>query len=146
MRYLLDTDHCSHLQRGHPKVVRRLTTLPLGAEVVTSVVTQAELLAGIALVPNESRREVLRKTYEQFLLQISDILPITSEAAERFAEIYAELRRRGRMIPVNDIWIAAIALAHGLILVSSDEHFRLIEGLQIEDWTKPSNQNEGEAQ
>ncbi len=146
MRYLLDTDHCSHLQRGHPEIIRRLTTLPPEAVVVTSVITQAELLAGIALAPSELRRKALRETYEKFLLQISDILPITSEVAEQFAEIYARLRRKGRMIPVNDIWIAAIALAHGLILVSSDEHFRLIDGLQVEDWTKPSDQKEGETQ
>ncbi|MDH3602614.1 MAG: hypothetical protein OEU26_23620, partial [Candidatus Tectomicrobia bacterium] len=44
MRYLLDTDHCSYLQRGHPEVVRRLQSLPRDAEVMTSVITQAELL------------------------------------------------------------------------------------------------------
>jgi predicted nucleic acid-binding protein len=47
MRYLLDTDHASYLQRGHPAVVQHLKSLPPDAEVFISVVTQAELLTGI---------------------------------------------------------------------------------------------------
>ena len=57
MRYLLDTDHCSYIQRGHPEVVHRLQSLPLDAEVMTSVITQAELLAGIEQAPSARRRE-----------------------------------------------------------------------------------------
>jgi predicted nucleic acid-binding protein len=79
MRYLLDTDHCSYLQRGHPEVVRRLQSLPRDAEVVTSVITQAELLAGIEQAPSVRRREELRTLYEQLLTRIADILPVTSE-------------------------------------------------------------------
>ncbi len=37
---------------------------------------------------------------------------------------------------MNDLWIAAIAMAHNLILVTSDTHFSVIEGLQVEDWTQ----------
>jgi predicted nucleic acid-binding protein len=57
MRYLLDTDHCSYIQRGHSEVVRRLQSLPWDAEVMTSVITQAELLAGIEQAPSARRRE-----------------------------------------------------------------------------------------
>jgi predicted nucleic acid-binding protein len=61
MRYLLDTDHCSYLQRAHPEVVRRLQRLPPEAEVLTSVITQAELLAGIAQAPSIRRQEELHQ-------------------------------------------------------------------------------------
>jgi predicted nucleic acid-binding protein len=137
MRYLLDTDHASYLQRGHPAVVQHLKSLPPDAEVFISVVTQAELLTGIQLAPSEQRRIELRRLYEWLVSEISDPLPITPDVAEQFAEVSAQLIRKGKPIPTNDIWIAAIALAYGLILVTSDEHFQHIDGLQVEDWKKP---------
>ena len=136
MRYLLDTNHCSYLQRGHPRVVAKFRSLPPGTEVLTSVVTQAELLAGIYLASSARRRRELILIYEELMNEIAEILPITSAVAEHFARITSELARKGRPIPVNDLWIAALAMAHNLILVTSDTHFSVIEGLQVEDWTQ----------
>ncbi len=144
MRYLLDTEHWSHIQRRHPQVIAHIDRLPETATLFMPVVAQGELLAGIAAVTDEQRRAELRHLYEEVVAMATDILPVTSEVAERYAAIFVALRRKGKPIPINDIWIAAIALAHGLILVSSDEHFRLIDGLQVEDWTKPSDQDEEE--
>ncbi len=143
MRYLLDTDHCSYLQRKHPEVVARFQSLPTDAEVMTSVITQAVLLIGIRQARSERRQEELRSLYEQLLRNIADVLPVTSEVAERFAEVLVFLLQKGKPIPVNDIWIAAIARAHDLILVSSDGHFQHVEGLRLEDWTKPMGIEEG---
>ncbi|HEV8045487.1 MAG TPA: PIN domain-containing protein [Rubrobacter sp.] len=44
------------------------------------------------------------------------------------------MRRIGRPIPENDIWIAATALQHGLVLVTRDSHFEHVEGLRVERW------------
>jgi tRNA(fMet)-specific endonuclease VapC len=55
---------------------------------------------------------------------------------QRYAEILAHLRRSGRPIPTNDIWIAASALVYDMILVSADAHFRFIDGLTVEDWSQ----------
>jgi len=44
------------------------------------------------------------------------------------------LRKKGRPIPENDIWIAAIAFQHDLTLVSRDEHFEEVEDLKLEKW------------
>ena len=71
MRYLLDTNHWSYLQEGHPKVVARFRRLPEKAEVYMSVVTQAELLAGIELVRSERRRRELETLYAQELFMES---------------------------------------------------------------------------
>lgn len=136
MRYLLDTNHCSYLQEGHTAVVRRFQSLPPDAEVMTSVISQAELLAGVYLAPGERRRGELRRLYEQLLQSIAEILVVDTVVAERFAELETDLRRKGRPLPVNDIWIASVALANNLILVTSDEHFRYIDGLSVEDWTQ----------
>ena len=44
------------------------------------------------------------------------------------------LHLKGRPIPENDIWIAAIALQHSLRLSTRDEHFKEVEGLTVEAW------------
>jgi predicted nucleic acid-binding protein len=105
---------------------------------MTSVITQAELLAGIEQAPSDRRREELRTLYHQLLTRIADVLPVTSEVAEKFAAVITSLVRKGTPVPVNDMWIAAVALTHDLIVVSQDGHFQHMEGLRIEDWTRPS--------
>jgi len=44
------------------------------------------------------------------------------------------LRLKGRPIPENDIWIAAVALQHGLPLATRDDHFNEVDGLRVENW------------
>ncbi|MFA0744759.1 MAG: hypothetical protein LASZOEIN_001556 [Candidatus Fervidibacter sp.] len=137
MNYLLDNNHWSAIQRNDPIVIAHMQSLPEEARIFMPVIVQGELLAGIELAASEAKKEELRRLYEQVLAQATEILPVTSEVAEWYARIFAQLRRKGKPIPINDIWIAAIALAYGLILVTSDEHFQHIDGLQVEDWTKP---------
>lgn len=57
------------------------------------------------------------------------LLPITWDTADLFGRISAELRKKGRPIPTNDIWIAAHAMEANADLISSDPHFGHIEGL-----------------
>lgn len=57
------------------------------------------------------------------------LLTVTWETADLFGRISAELRKKGRPIPTNDIWIAAHALEAGADLLSSDSHFGQIEDL-----------------
>jgi tRNA(fMet)-specific endonuclease VapC len=51
------------------------------------------------------------------------VVPITMETAERYAHIYAYLRKNGRPIPTNDLWIAASAMEHSAELLTYDAHF-----------------------
>ena len=64
----------------------------------------------------------------------NEVLPPDVESARHYGAIRDALRRQGRPIPDNDIWIAAIARQHSLTLITRDAHFREIEGLIIEDW------------
>jgi tRNA(fMet)-specific endonuclease VapC len=59
-------------------------------------------------------------------------LNVTEETALRYAEIDVYLRKKGRPIPRNDLWIAAVALEHGLHVVTLDAHFREIPLLLIQ--------------
>lgn len=53
---------------------------------------------------------------------------------KQYAETKTALRRKGKPIPENDIWIAAFALANDLTLVARDEHFDHVDGLRVERW------------
>lgn len=78
----------------------------------------------------------------EYLLDTSIIIPLfrgtqlacDAETAQHYGRIKQGLRRRGRPIPENDLWIAATALQHQLVLVTRDDHFYLIEGLATERW------------
>jgi tRNA(fMet)-specific endonuclease VapC len=60
------------------------------------------------------------------------LLPCDAGTAAHFGEVKFGLRKKGRPIPENDIWIAAIALQHGLRLVSRDSHFSEIDNLDLD--------------
>ena len=64
----------------------------------------------------------------------ADVLPCDGDTARLYGEIKDTLRRKGRPIPENDIWIAAVALQHELVLVSRDSHFEHGEGLRLDWW------------
>ena len=134
--YLLDTDHLSYLQEGHPKVVERLTALPLDDRVFTSVVSVAELLRGVYLLAKSRRQQKLLELYHQVIRQMEEILPITLTVAEKFAEIEVKLRKKGKPIPVNDLWVASLALVRVAVLVTNDEHFAYVDNLNVENWIR----------
>jgi len=104
-----------------------------------SVATQAELLSGVELLESGRRRRELLGVYRESIETAAEILLITSDIAEEFARILASLRRAGRPIDTNDMWIAATAQVHDLTVVTSDSHFRFVQGLRIEDWAQPAD-------
>lgn len=70
---------------------------------------------------------------EEFI-QTSAILVCDAATATHYGKIKKGLREKGRPLPENDIWIAALAQQHKLTVVSRDQHFREIDGLPIEAW------------
>ena len=131
--YLLDTNTASYIIKGNfPLVRKRLVKVPM-AQVAISVVTEAELLFGIARRPEATR---LRVAVEEFLLRV-DVLSWDSAAARSYAEIRAALERQGTMLGNLDLMIAAQAVTAPAALVTNDRGFRRVKGLKIEDWTKP---------
>jgi predicted nucleic acid-binding protein len=99
------------------------------------VVAQAELLVGVETTPGGKRKERLRVLYEESVAISTDILPIVSKVAEKFAVISAQLRADGKPINTNDIWFGAIALVHNMTVASTDAHMGFIRGLRVENWT-----------
>ncbi len=78
-----------------------------------------------------------RKTYEEWLnahLRHFDLLAITAETTIPYAALRATLKRLGRPIPANDAWIAALAVQYRLPILSRDEHFDELSGVQRIGW------------
>jgi tRNA(fMet)-specific endonuclease VapC len=63
------------------------------------------------------------------LVAACHILGTGSETARIYAELRLQLKRKGRPIPENDLWIAAVCVEHGIPLATMDDHFANVEGL-----------------
>jgi len=129
VRVLLDTNAYTALFSGHAGVAARVRR---AEEVLLSSIVAGELLFGFR---NGTRYETNRIELEDFLSSpYVTLLPVTLVTADRFGRIAAQLRRRGRPLPTNDIWIAAHAMESGADLLSFDHHFDQVEGLA---WVEP---------
>jgi predicted nucleic acid-binding protein len=124
---LLDTSAYSALQRGHQPI---LDLLRRSETVAVPAVVLGELYSGFRA---GNRRAENTARLERFLSKPSvRVLNVTQETALRYAEIDVYLRKKGRPIPRNDVWIAAVALEHGLQLLTLDDRFREIPMLLIQ--------------
>ena len=128
--YLLDTNTVSHAVRGHPKVLARMTAVPM-ASLAISTVTEAELRFGLARRPGSLRLQAL---VDEFLLRV-DVLAWGRECAARYGPLRAALGERGKSLAPLDLMIAAHAQATGATLVSNDQAFAHCLDLALEDWT-----------
>lgn len=126
-RYLLDTNIVIALFAGEPSVSEQLT---VASYVAISVVVYGELLAG-ALRSARTEENVHR--LKRFAREVP-LLSCDPETAHQFAVLSVILRRKGRPIPENDLWIAATARQYGLALVSRDRHFAEVDELPIVSW------------
>lgn len=123
-RVLLDTNAYVAFKRGEPDIVELLRHADA---IAVPTVVLGELLAGFALGRREARN---REELAAFLASARvRVVPVDEGTADYYARVFTLLRRKGRPIPVNDLWIAAMALQHGHLLVTFDEHFQFIEGL-----------------
>lgn len=101
-------------------------------ELVTCSIVKAELLHGAKKYGNADRRAKMVRSALSGLVS----LPFDDVSAEHYAAIKHELELRGEIIGPHDLQIAAIAVTHGLTLVSGNvREFSRVPGLAVEDWT-----------
>lgn len=67
-------------------------------------------------------------------VSLNTVLGCDAGSALEYGQIKNQLRVKGRPLPENDMWIAAIARQYGLTLATRDEHFKQVDGLSIETW------------
>jgi tRNA(fMet)-specific endonuclease VapC len=94
------------------------------------VIVLGELYYG---AERSGRREVERAKAEAFAAR-NEVLECGQGTAHYYGEIKHRLRVKGRPIPDNDIWIAALARQHRLALATRDAHFHEVEGLHLLVW------------
>jgi len=124
-RALVDTNVVIALFAGDPMALEALadrTAVFLCVPVIGELRYGA--LASARVEQNLARLDEFSKAVE--------VLPCDSETAACYSAVKFDLRKKGRFIPENDVWIAAIARQHGLTLISRDSHFQEIEGLELE--------------
>lgn len=134
MRYMLDTNICIYLIKNHPpQVLRRLEALNQGGAVM-SVVTYAELRAGLEI--QTANREQDERALSLLVGRIP-VLPFTESDAESFGVLRAAVRDRSHN--AMDRLIAAHAVNSGVTLVTNNEaDFKDYPGLVVENWALSS--------
>lgn len=124
MTALLDTSVFVARESGRPA---RLDAVP--EESFVSVVTLAELHAGVLAAPDIATRSRRMATVEE--LAAIDLLPVDEAAARAWASLRIQLRDAGRSMKLNDLWIAAIATSRDLAVVTQDDDFDVLQSLDL---------------
>jgi tRNA(fMet)-specific endonuclease VapC len=126
-RFLLDTSIVVELLLGEAAATARAQN---AGEVYLSAIVLGELLYGAKLSGRPSENE----SRIQFLSDKIPVLSCDAETARFYAAIKFSLRAKGRPIPENDLWIAALSIQHGLTVATRDAHFNEVDNLSIDPW------------
>jgi tRNA(fMet)-specific endonuclease VapC len=124
---ILDTNGLSAMADGDVKLE---PLLQRATEIAIPAIVLGEYKYGIRQSRNRTR-------YERWLAEVlatCRVLAVDERTAGQYAEVRDELKRSGRPIPGNDLWIAALARQHALPLLSRDRHFDFVPGLTRVGW------------
>ncbi|PAU53193.1 VapC toxin family PIN domain ribonuclease [Pseudomonas sp. PIC25] len=135
---LLDTNVLSELMRAKPetRVLAWVDAQPV-SELSISSITVAEILYGIARLPDGKRKHTLfEMASDMFDQDFSDrILPFDADAAVLYAEIAADAEARGRKVDMADVQIAAIARLHDATIATRNiRHFEALGVILVDPW------------
>lgn len=123
---LLDTNAYAAFKRNVPDAVEIIRHAPLIG--INSIVLGG-LLGGFAVGTREAaNKQELKRFFNSDRVKL---FSVDDSTAEYYAMVYRDLKRKGRPIPTNDMWIAATALQHGLAVFSYDDHFQAVDGIIV---------------
>ncbi len=126
-KLVVDTNAFIAYRSGIPAAVELLN----GADVLfLPVIVYGELLYGAA---NSSQSKNNLEAVELFAAH-SVLVPVDDQVARHYAEVRIALKKTGKPIPENDLWIAAICKKLDLPLITQDEHFNFVVGLRVQSW------------
>lgn len=107
--------------------IAQLNASVLPDESFISVITLAELRAGVHAAADTQTRAARLRTLEA--IAGVDALPVDEDASGHWATLRLRLHEAGRRANVNDLWIASVALAHNLAVVTQDRDFDVLTDL-----------------
>ena len=125
------------LGEENPTVLAHLRALTPEDHGFISFATVGEWEYGYYDTLNLPLRNKIRAAGDRAFDYLSGVIQSSQDINSIYGQIRADLRRAGTMIPLNDIWIAATALAIGATLVTHDNHFQHVKNLVSVDWTLP---------
>jgi tRNA(fMet)-specific endonuclease VapC len=124
---ILDTNALSAVADGDASTME----LVAGADrVALPVIVLGEYRLGIA----QSRHRAGYATWLRQWIAAVTVLDIDDGTTHSYSAIALELKRKGKPIPTNDLWIAALCRQHSLPLVSRDKHFDSVAGIRRLNW------------
>ncbi len=124
---IVDTNALSALADENLPII---TILSQAADIDLPVVTLGEYRYGIS----QSRYKSRYSSWLDGLIRDCRVLDIDQETTSNYAEIRLELKKLGKPIPTNDLWIAALCRQHSLPLLSRDGHFDAVPGIKRTGW------------
>ena len=123
-KILIDTNAYAAFKKNETDAVNTFKTVEY---IGVNIIVLGELFSGFMGGTREARNT---KELDQFLDSPRvHLVQVDEETAEFYARVYWDLKRKGKPIPTNDLWVAASAMRHGLALFTYDEHFDNIDGL-----------------
>jgi tRNA(fMet)-specific endonuclease VapC len=125
---LLDTNIVISLFANELSVTEKIKSYT-GNILIPSIVL-GELFYG---AEQSTRKDTNKRKIEEFA-KASVVLECDAETARVYGRIKGQLKAKGTPIPENDIWIAAPAEQHQLLLITRDKHFDNIDALSVEAW------------
>lgn len=123
---LIDTNAYAAFKSNHPAAVEELQR---ASDIVLCPSVLGELRGGFALGSRE--RKNLRGLDEFLDTPRVRLVDVSDRTSVFYARLYTALRRAAHPIPANDLWIAASAMEHGLVLLTFDRRFDEIDGLAL---------------
>ena len=126
MKLVLDTNIYSDFAEGRPEAVDALATL--GEILFLPSIVLGELTYGFMKGSRQGFNE--RKLREVISRLGIDIINVDEHVARKYAIIFTSLVRKGKKIPLNDVWIAACCMEIGGTLLTRDRHFEAIDQIQ----------------
>lgn len=133
MRYLFDTNTCSHVihqRKGFESITRRMDGLRYGELVLSSIVlAELQFMVVKSAVPRAKREQLLR-----FLLQFH-VAPFDEAATIAYGQVRHQLERQGKPIGPLDTLIAAHGLSlKATVVTNNTRHFGQVSGLAVQSW------------
>jgi tRNA(fMet)-specific endonuclease VapC len=115
--------------KGAPEIVNKVNEVSKD-DILITVITAYELLKGARLSskPQENIENAKKA------ISSMQVLDFSSEASEEASLMFCELKKSGKMISELDILIAAIAKANGEAILTRDQHFKSIKGINLIEW------------
>lgn len=124
---LLDSNIVIEVLEGNKEIADKINKLK---EFYIPSIVVGELYVGVNRVTNKAKHLKMLQSF----LKLCTVLDADSETAMYYGEMMAALYKKGKPVPTNDVWIAAIAKQYELTVITKDKHFKEIEGISIKHW------------